>query len=173
MAEHGGNSSDGDVIDRPEDMGGPMEVEVGDQWPMETVADAGVVAKGGGDGSRDQQQEVGGGDECRATKAEPHAIEEARAVEPSVEPVGSGIVAEGSPVVGGSSAGVGGSGAIGDDIGPIEPITKYDIAEHLPDEALAKLLEDNLIIGKIVLRAKEERARAIAASEAAKRAKRE
>ncbi|KAI8568336.1 hypothetical protein RHMOL_Rhmol02G0190200 [Rhododendron molle] len=33
------------------------------------------------------------------------------------------------------------------------PITKYDVAEHLPDEALAKLLEDNPIIGEIVLEA--------------------
>ncbi|KAI8550682.1 hypothetical protein RHMOL_Rhmol06G0126900 [Rhododendron molle] len=53
------------------------------------------------------------------------------------------------------------------------PITKYDITEHLPDAMLAKLLEENPLIGEMVLRAKEERARAIAASEAAKRAERE
>ncbi|KAI8546937.1 hypothetical protein RHMOL_Rhmol07G0158500 [Rhododendron molle] len=52
-------------------------------------------------------------------------------------------------------------------------ITKYDIAEHLPDDLLAKLLGENPEIGEIVLRAKEERARAIAASEAAERAERE
>ncbi|KAI8542633.1 hypothetical protein RHMOL_Rhmol08G0152800 [Rhododendron molle] len=46
------------------------------------------------------------------------------------------------------------------------PITKYDVAEHLPDEMLAKLLEDNPTIGKLVLKAKEDRARAIEASEA-------
>ncbi|KAI8572594.1 hypothetical protein RHMOL_Rhmol01G0211700 [Rhododendron molle] len=53
------------------------------------------------------------------------------------------------------------------------PITKYGVAEHLPDEMLAKLLEDNPLIGEMVLRAKEERARAIAASEAAARVERE
>ncbi|KAI8555215.1 hypothetical protein RHMOL_Rhmol05G0157600 [Rhododendron molle] len=52
-------------------------------------------------------------------------------------------------------------------------ITKYDVAEHLPDELLAKLLEENPIIGEMVLKAKEDRARAIEASEAAKQAKRE
>ncbi|KAI8572763.1 hypothetical protein RHMOL_Rhmol01G0225500 [Rhododendron molle] len=51
-------------------------------------------------------------------------------------------------------------------------ITKYGVAEHLPNEALAKVLEDNPMIGEIVLKAKEERARAIAASEAVARAKR-
>ncbi|KAI8559815.1 hypothetical protein RHMOL_Rhmol04G0204100 [Rhododendron molle] len=52
-------------------------------------------------------------------------------------------------------------------------VTKYDIAEHLPDEMLAKLLEDNPTIGEMVLKAKEDRARAIEASEAAERAERE
>ncbi|KAI8559890.1 hypothetical protein RHMOL_Rhmol04G0211000 [Rhododendron molle] len=52
-------------------------------------------------------------------------------------------------------------------------ITKYDVAEHLPDEALAKLLEDNPMIGEIVLKVKEDWARAIATSEAAERAERE
>ncbi|KAI8568130.1 hypothetical protein RHMOL_Rhmol02G0173400 [Rhododendron molle] len=53
------------------------------------------------------------------------------------------------------------------------PITKYDITEHLPDAMLTKLLEENPLIGEMVLRAKEERARAIAASEAAERTERE
>ncbi|KAI8538536.1 hypothetical protein RHMOL_Rhmol09G0111200 [Rhododendron molle] len=53
------------------------------------------------------------------------------------------------------------------------PVTKYDIDEHLPDDLLARLLEENPEIGEIVLKAKEERARAIAASEAAERAERE
>ncbi|KAI8542705.1 hypothetical protein RHMOL_Rhmol08G0159700 [Rhododendron molle] len=54
-----------------------------------------------------------------------------------------------------------------------KPITQYDVTKHLPDEALAKLLEDNPTIGEMVLKAKEERARAIEASEAADRAERE
>ncbi|KAI8572020.1 hypothetical protein RHMOL_Rhmol01G0166500 [Rhododendron molle] len=53
------------------------------------------------------------------------------------------------------------------------PITKQDIAEHLPDDRLARLLEENPEIGEIVLKAKEERAQAIAAWEAAEKAKRE
>ncbi|KAI8524921.1 hypothetical protein RHMOL_Rhmol13G0187100 [Rhododendron molle] len=52
-------------------------------------------------------------------------------------------------------------------------ITKYDIAEHLPDNRLARLLEENPEIGEIVLKEKEEHARAIAALEAAERAERE
>ncbi|KAI8559726.1 hypothetical protein RHMOL_Rhmol04G0196500 [Rhododendron molle] len=43
----------------------------------------------------------------------------------------------------------------------------------MSDEALAKLLEDNPAIGELVLKAKKERARAIAASEAAERVERE
>ncbi|KAI8558448.1 hypothetical protein RHMOL_Rhmol04G0094600 [Rhododendron molle] len=53
------------------------------------------------------------------------------------------------------------------------PITLDDVAEHTPDEVLAKLLEDNPIIGEYVLKAKEDRARTIEASEATARAERE
>ncbi|KAI8572071.1 hypothetical protein RHMOL_Rhmol01G0170200 [Rhododendron molle] len=53
------------------------------------------------------------------------------------------------------------------------PVTKQDIAEHLPDDRLARLLEENPDVGEMVLRAKEERARAIAAWEAAEKAERD
>ncbi|KAI8549185.1 hypothetical protein RHMOL_Rhmol06G0006600 [Rhododendron molle] len=53
------------------------------------------------------------------------------------------------------------------------PITFDDIAEHTPNEILAKLLEDNPAIGEYVLKAKEDRARAIEAVDAATRAERE
>ncbi|KAI8538441.1 hypothetical protein RHMOL_Rhmol09G0103800 [Rhododendron molle] len=53
------------------------------------------------------------------------------------------------------------------------PITYADIAEHAPDELLAKLLEDHPVIGEYVLKAKEDRARAIEEAEAIARAKRE
>ncbi|KAI8563428.1 hypothetical protein RHMOL_Rhmol03G0110600 [Rhododendron molle] len=53
------------------------------------------------------------------------------------------------------------------------PITFDDIAEHTPDEILAKLLEDNPAIGEYVLKAKKNRARAIEASEATEKAERE
>ncbi|KAI8572002.1 hypothetical protein RHMOL_Rhmol01G0164800 [Rhododendron molle] len=33
------------------------------------------------------------------------------------------------------------------------PVTKQDIAEHLPDDRLARLLEENPDVGEIVLRA--------------------
>ncbi|KAI8559580.1 hypothetical protein RHMOL_Rhmol04G0185400 [Rhododendron molle] len=52
-------------------------------------------------------------------------------------------------------------------------ITLDDVAEHTPDEILTKLLEDNPIIGEYVLKAKEDRAMAIEASEAAAPAERE
>lgn len=52
-------------------------------------------------------------------------------------------------------------------------VTKHDVVEYLSDEALAELLEDNPAIGLAVLEPKEERVRAIAASEATKRAERE
>ncbi|KAI8524813.1 hypothetical protein RHMOL_Rhmol13G0179100 [Rhododendron molle] len=53
------------------------------------------------------------------------------------------------------------------------PITLDDIVAHTPDEILAKLLEDHPIIGEYVLKAEEDWARAIEASEAAARAERE
>ncbi|KAI8550660.1 hypothetical protein RHMOL_Rhmol06G0124700 [Rhododendron molle] len=52
-------------------------------------------------------------------------------------------------------------------------ITLEDVAEHATDEILAKLLEDNPVIGEYVWKAKEDRARAIEAFEAAVRAERE
>ncbi|KAI8559884.1 hypothetical protein RHMOL_Rhmol04G0210400 [Rhododendron molle] len=53
------------------------------------------------------------------------------------------------------------------------PITLDDIAAHAPDEILAKVLEDHPEIGEYVLKAKEDRARAIEESEASARAERE
>ncbi|KAI8571872.1 hypothetical protein RHMOL_Rhmol01G0153500 [Rhododendron molle] len=53
------------------------------------------------------------------------------------------------------------------------PISKHYVAEHLSNEVLARLLADNPAISKIVLKAKEDCARAIAASEVAERAERE
>ncbi|KAI8538430.1 hypothetical protein RHMOL_Rhmol09G0102700 [Rhododendron molle] len=50
------------------------------------------------------------------------------------------------------------------------PITFDDIAEHTPDKILAKLLEERPDIGEIVLKSKEDRARAIESAEAAERA---
>ncbi|KAI8559788.1 hypothetical protein RHMOL_Rhmol04G0201700 [Rhododendron molle] len=201
MAEHDNGGSEGEVVDRPEDRGGPMETQTGDQTATEGAVGTSAVVADGGNGDEGQQQEVGGRENRRATEAKPRATEEAGAVGSSAELVGSGTVAEGSPIVGGSSVSAEGSSAMGDDPGlnwspprnptrgkgaAIEeeettevptpyraddvlfrpaatssshvPITKYDVAEHLPDEMLAKLLEDNPLIREIVLKAKEERA---------------
>ncbi|KAI8547524.1 hypothetical protein RHMOL_Rhmol07G0202600 [Rhododendron molle] len=53
------------------------------------------------------------------------------------------------------------------------PITYADIAEHAPDEILARVLENHPEIGEYVLKAKEDRAKAIEAAEAVARAERE
>ncbi|KAI8572063.1 hypothetical protein RHMOL_Rhmol01G0169400 [Rhododendron molle] len=219
MADHGNGGHEGEVVDRPEDRGGPMGTETEDQTAAMMTEDQGAVVGGNGDDCGDREQEAGNDEEHRATEVDPCATDLARAVGPRVELVGSGTVAEDSSIVGRSSGGGDSSGAVGDDPGPnvspprdsargkgivaeeeettdvpVEyreedvafqpavtaatssshvPITKYDIAEHLRDEMLAKLLEDNPTIGEMVLRAKEEQAQAIAASEAAERAKRE
>ncbi|KAI8535430.1 hypothetical protein RHMOL_Rhmol10G0173300 [Rhododendron molle] len=53
------------------------------------------------------------------------------------------------------------------------PVPYVDIAKHAPDELLAKLLEDHPVLGEYVLKAKEDRARAIEEAEAAARVERE
>ncbi|KAI8572798.1 hypothetical protein RHMOL_Rhmol01G0228500 [Rhododendron molle] len=111
MADHGTGGGEGEVIDRSEDRGGPMEVKRVDQTTTEETGIQGAVATDGGDGEQGRpQQEVGGGDEHRATV-------EASPAGSIVEPVGSGTVAEGSLVVRGSSEDARGSGVVGDDTG--------------------------------------------------------
>ncbi|KAI8555033.1 hypothetical protein RHMOL_Rhmol05G0142800 [Rhododendron molle] len=117
MADHGGNGSGGEVIDRPEDRGGPMATEQEDQKTTEEARVRGAVIEDGGDGGGDQQQEAGDGESRRATV-------EASPVGPVVEPVGSGTVAEGSPILGRSSGDVEGSGAVGDDTGPSQTLPR-------------------------------------------------
>ncbi|KAI8572229.1 hypothetical protein RHMOL_Rhmol01G0181800 [Rhododendron molle] len=53
------------------------------------------------------------------------------------------------------------------------PVTYDDIAEHTPDEILARVLEQHPEIGEYILKAKEDRAKAVEAAEAAARAERE
>ncbi|KAI8534856.1 hypothetical protein RHMOL_Rhmol10G0129100 [Rhododendron molle] len=224
MADHSDGGGGGEVVDRPEDRGGPMGVEIVDQGPAEAVGDIGAEVGEGGDGIQGCEEEAAGGEVSRAVEAEPRAMDQAVVVEPSSEPVDSGMVAEGPPVVEGSSGGISGStGTRGDNSGSFEspprdpakgkgviteeeqaekeqateaatveirevniafrppvtaatssrhvPITLDDVAEHTPNEILAKLLEDNPIIGEYVLKA--NRARAIEASEAAAWAERE
>ncbi|KAI8568955.1 hypothetical protein RHMOL_Rhmol02G0241000 [Rhododendron molle] len=118
MADHGSNSDGGEVVDRPGDAGGPMETQTGDQTATEEAVGTSVAVAGGGHGGEGREQEVGGGENRRATEAEPRATEGVGTVVSSVESVGPGTAAEGMPEVGGSSANVGGSGAVGDDPGP-------------------------------------------------------
>ncbi|KAI8535524.1 hypothetical protein RHMOL_Rhmol10G0180700 [Rhododendron molle] len=230
MADHINVGGSGEVVDRPEDQGGPMESETGEQTPAEVVEGQGAEAESGGDGGQERQQEAADGEESRAVETDPRARDQAGAVESSREAEGSSKVAEGPPMVDRGSGVVDSSGAIGDDTGPNQtpprdstkgkgiyveeerveeeqiereqtteaapvevreedmafrppagaatssrhvPITYADIAEHAPDELLAKLLEDHPVIGEYVLKAKEDRARAIEAAEATARAERD
>ncbi|KAI8568263.1 hypothetical protein RHMOL_Rhmol02G0184400 [Rhododendron molle] len=195
MAEHGNSGSEGEVVDRVEDRGGPMEIQMGDQTATEEAASTSAAVAGDGDGGVSQQQEVGDGEKGRATEENPRATVPTGAMESISEAEGPGVVAEGPPMVGGDS----------EEEKPIEeeqtyeeppveireqdiafrppvtaatssrhvPITYYDIAEHAPDAILARLLEERPDIGELVLKAKEDRARAIEAAEAAERAERE
>ncbi|KAI8536034.1 hypothetical protein RHMOL_Rhmol10G0224100 [Rhododendron molle] len=226
MAEHGNSGSEGEVVDRVEDRGGPMEIQTGDQTATEEAAGTSAVVAGGDDGGVNQQQEIGDEENPRVTEENPRARVPTGAVGSISEAEGPGVVTEGSPMVGGSSGGSGSGGAMGGDPGPngspprdpargksaviaeeklveteqttedppVEireqdiafrppvtaatssrhiPITFDEIAEHTPDEILARLLEERPDIGKYVLKAKEDRARAVEAAEAAERAERE
>ncbi|KAI8555066.1 hypothetical protein RHMOL_Rhmol05G0145800 [Rhododendron molle] len=228
MADHGSEGSGGEVIDQPEDRGGPMEIQTGDQMTTEGAVGTGAAVTGGGDGGVNQQQEIGDEENPRATEENPHATVPTGAAGSISEAEGPGVMAKGSSVVGGSSGDGGSSGAMGDVPGPngslprdsargkgvviaeaekpteeeqtteasspVEireediafrppvtaatssrhiPITFDDIAEHTPDEILARLLEERPDIGEYVLKAKEDRARATEAAEAAERAERE
>ncbi|KAI8555692.1 hypothetical protein RHMOL_Rhmol05G0193800 [Rhododendron molle] len=231
MAGHDVNEGGGEVVDRSEDRGSSMAVEETNLTAAEPIGVEGAVAAGGGDGIQGREQEGGDQENPHAAEGEPRARVGTGVVEPSSEPVDSGMVVEERlPALGGNSGGDSSSGAVGDDSGPgqtpprdsakgkgavieeehveevqIEreqtteattaeireadiafippvtvatssrhvPITYDDIAEHTPDEILVKLLEDHPEIGEYVLKAKEDRARAIEAAEAAARAERE
>ncbi|KAI8572910.1 hypothetical protein RHMOL_Rhmol01G0237700 [Rhododendron molle] len=229
MADHGDRGSGGEVVDHPEDRGGPMEAEIGEQKPVEAVAGQGAEVADGGDGGQGREQETSGEEVCRATEEEPRATEQGETVGSSSEPKDPGMVTEGPPIVDRSSGGAEGSGAVGENPEPSQtlprdsakgkgvvieakhaeevqiereqtteattveirediafrppvgaatssrhvPITYDDIAEHAPDEILARVLEKHPEIGEYVLKAKEDRAKAIEAAEAAARAERD
>ncbi|KAI8572225.1 hypothetical protein RHMOL_Rhmol01G0181700 [Rhododendron molle] len=118
MAEHGSNEGGGEVVDQPEDRGGMMEHETGDQAVGEAVGVTNAVAMSGGDGEQEQQQEVGDDEDRRASEVEPRATEHATAAGSISEPVGTNTEARASPVVGGSSGDAENSGTIGDETGP-------------------------------------------------------
>ncbi|KAI8559739.1 hypothetical protein RHMOL_Rhmol04G0197800 [Rhododendron molle] len=220
MTEHVDSVGGREVVDRPEDRGGPMTVDPVEQKPVEAVDGVRAAVTTGGDGREDQEQ--GGSDEGnpRVAEAGPHVRDEIGALGPNADPVSPSTAVGSSVVISGNLGDTSGSGTRGNDIEvrqtpprdsakgkgavgaeaettevttveirevdiafrPVAtaatssshvPITKYDVVEHLPDKMLAKLLKDNPVIGEMVLKAKEDRARAIEASEAAKRAGRE
>ncbi|KAI8559630.1 hypothetical protein RHMOL_Rhmol04G0188300 [Rhododendron molle] len=225
MADHGDGGNGGEVVNQPDDRGGPMESHGGDQTATEEITGTGAVVANGGDCGENQQQEIGDEEKGRVTEENPRATVLTGVVGSILAAEGLSTVAEGSSVVGGSSGDGGSSGAMGDVPGPngspprdsargkgvaaseepveeeqpigatpVEireediafrplvmaatssrhiPITFDDIAEHTPDEILARLLEERPNIGEYVLKAKEERARAIKATKAAERAERE
>ncbi|XP_058211605.1 B3 domain-containing protein Os03g0622100-like [Rhododendron vialii] len=157
MAEHDNGGGRGEVLDRPEDVGGPMEVETADQQPAEPPLGVGAAVAGGGDGVQGHEQEVGSEGDHRATVSDHRATEEAGATGLVVQPLDPSMAVEGSVVIGGGfgrdtgSSGAGGDGVDGDGTGPGET----------PPRDPAK--------GK---GAREERERVIAASEIAARAER-
>lgn len=120
MADHGGNGGGGEVVDHPEDQGGPMEVEMGDQLIAVVITDTSAAVEGGGDGEQGRDQEVGGGAVRRATEEEPRATVGANLVNLGIEPLGSSTVVGGLVAIGGSLGDAGGSGARGDVLEPSE-----------------------------------------------------
>ncbi|KAI8530061.1 hypothetical protein RHMOL_Rhmol11G0025600 [Rhododendron molle] len=118
MADHGDRGSGGEVVDHPEDRGGPMEAEIGEQTPIEAVVGRGAEVAGGGDGGQGHEQETSGEEVCRATEEEPRATEQGEAVGSSSEPKDPGMVAEGPPIVDRSSGGAEGSRAVGENPEP-------------------------------------------------------
>ncbi|KAI8559769.1 hypothetical protein RHMOL_Rhmol04G0199800 [Rhododendron molle] len=178
MADHGGNGGGGEVVNQIEDQGGLMEREIGDQTAARTVEDVGAEARDGGDGEQEQQETAGGVEEHRAIKGVPRAtdqagaegsrkehaeevrIEEVQTTEAAPVEIREEDIAFRPPAGAATSS-------------RHVPITYADIAEHAPDELLAKLLEDHPVIGEYVLKAKEDQARAIEEAEAVARAERE
>ncbi|KAI8550886.1 hypothetical protein RHMOL_Rhmol06G0142200 [Rhododendron molle] len=220
----------------------PRAVEVEDRARQtHGVMEPSVEPLGTGMAASDSEQTRSGsgedanGDDRRALEPDTCAREPVGVVGPRADPMGPSSIVEGTSAVGGSSDVISSNGTQGNDTEPIEspprdpvkgkgivgteevhieehaeevpiereqtteaapaevweediafrppagaarssrhmPITYDDIAEHTPDGLLAKLLADHPIIGEYVLKAKEDRARAIEASEAAARAERE
>ncbi|KAI8550816.1 hypothetical protein RHMOL_Rhmol06G0136800 [Rhododendron molle] len=185
MADHGNGGGGGEVVDQSEDRGGPMETQLGDQRLAGAVKGESAAVEGGGDGRENQEQEVGGEVEPVVQPPDPSMAVAASSVPGSgLEDTGHGgdgrtpeLAVAAAPRVlmlrqSGLRRGIRPATTAATSLSH-RPITKYDVAEHLPDEALAKLLEDNPIIDEIVFKAQEDRARAIAELKAAERAERE
>ncbi|KAI8559754.1 hypothetical protein RHMOL_Rhmol04G0198900 [Rhododendron molle] len=187
MADHGNGEGGGEVVDQSEDRGGPMAIETAEEQAVEIVRTGGATVEEGGDGGGNREQATGDEENRRA-------MEQARAVGSSSEPMGTNTEGKGAATEEEHIEEEQMAKEQTTEAAPVEireeniafrpptgaatssrhvPITYADIAEHAPDELLAKLLEDHPVIGEYVLKAKEDRARAIEAAEAAARAESE
>ncbi|KAI8535482.1 hypothetical protein RHMOL_Rhmol10G0177900 [Rhododendron molle] len=183
MADHGGIEGGGEVVDRSEDREGPMEhhategdprvtEEVGAVRPSAEPVNSDIVAEerssGVGGNSSEASNSGAVGDESRPNQTLPRDSAKDKSVvdaeteitEDATLEIREEDIAFRPPMTAATSS-------------RHVPITLDDVAEHALDEIFAKLLEDNPVIGEYVLKAKEDRARAIEASEAAVRAERE
>ncbi|KAI8530257.1 hypothetical protein RHMOL_Rhmol11G0042400 [Rhododendron molle] len=175
MADHGGNEGEAEVVDQPGDRGETMAVETAEEQEAEAVVNRSAETPRGGDGIQDGKQEAAGGEESCAravdsAKGKGDVIEEEHVEEVRIEEVQT---TEATPVE-----------IREEDIAfrPLAgtatssrhvPITYADITKHAPDKILARVLENHPEIREYVLKAKEDRARAIEEAEATARAERE
>ncbi|KAI8542652.1 hypothetical protein RHMOL_Rhmol08G0154700 [Rhododendron molle] len=88
MADQSGNGDGGEVVDRPGDTGGPMEIKIRDEQPIGVAADQGAVGVGGGDGDQKQQQVAGGEKKYRVRERDSRATVLTEAVGPRVVSAG-------------------------------------------------------------------------------------
>lgn len=112
MADDSNGSGGEDVVDRPEDEGGPMEVEKVEEQAAEAVGGAGAVIEGGGggDGDGDRAEEVEDGADRRAPVEIPCASVTSGAMGSVVEPLNPNMAVEGVVISGGNFRGASGSG---------------------------------------------------------------
>ncbi|KAI8551490.1 hypothetical protein RHMOL_Rhmol06G0190500 [Rhododendron molle] len=143
MADHGGDGDSGDIIDRPEDVGGPMAAETDDQTNTEATVDEGATVASGGNDVQGHQQEVAGEDVRCATEEEPRATVEISPVGPGVEPEGLGTgVGEGSVTASGNLGDASGSGARGDDNEASQTLSRDSAKGKSVVDAEAETTED-------------------------------
>ncbi|KAI8529791.1 hypothetical protein RHMOL_Rhmol11G0001000 [Rhododendron molle] len=177
MADHGDGGGGEEVVDRPEDRGGPMESQFGDQMATEEVTGgSGTVAKGSsvvGGSSGGVGGSGAAGDDPAPNGTPLRNLARGKGIAVSEEPVEEEQTTKAAPFE-----------FREEDIAfrpPVTaatsshhvPITKDDITAHLPDDMLARLLDERPDIREIVLKAKEERTRAVATWEAAEKTERE
>lgn len=86
MADEGNGNGGGDVVDRPKDEGGPMEVEAEEQQPVGAAEGFSAEVRGGEDDGGEQTPEVEDKPGRRTPMDEPRASVTSGAVGAVVEP---------------------------------------------------------------------------------------